>query len=43
MLQSASSTTARHLPTVDDHARIASFAQASAHFERPPEEQPDSG
>ena len=42
MLQSASSTTARHLPTINDDVRIASFAQASAHFERSPEEHQDS-
>jgi hypothetical protein len=34
MLQSNSSTTARHLPTINDDVRIASFALAAAHFDR---------
>ena len=34
MLQSTSSTTARDLPTINDDVRVASFAQAAAHFER---------
>jgi integrase len=34
MLQSASSTTARHLPTINDDVRIAHFAQAAGRFER---------